>query len=247
VSALRQGLDILEQFRAEDTHGLSFTDILKRLGAPRSSTLRALGALQEAGYLRRDDAKRYFLGSRVMALGFTYLASQDLIALARPELMRLRDATGCSTYLSILEGDEIVYLAHFAAQRPVLGVVTVGTRSPAHATAMGRIMLACQPPAYVERYYAGKTLRRFAPTTPASLAELVSALAADRARGYAISNASYSPGVLTIAAPLPRPGGVVTAAISAAKLDLEHTVEQYDKRVACDVREAAYAISRLLA
>jgi IclR family pca regulon transcriptional regulator len=244
--ALTLGLGILELFKANDVEGIAFTEILRRLGAPRSSTFRLLRTLEESHYLRRDDAKRYHLGSRVMALGFAFLASHDVVSVARPDLLRLRRDTGCSTYLAMLEGDEIVYLAHFAAHKPILAVVTVGTRAPAHATAMGRIMLAHQSADYLLAHYGKRELRRYAAGTPSNLKELRGTLERERERGFAMNVSAYSPGVINVSAPLMNQDGHVKAAISAASLNDEWTGENFESDIAPAVVTAARDVSALL-
>ena len=104
MSLLLHGLALLQAFGPEDTHGINFTELAARVDAPRSTLFRALSDLERAGFIRRDAAKRYYLGARVITLGYTFLASQDVMTIARPELMRLRDRTGCSSYLSVLDG-----------------------------------------------------------------------------------------------------------------------------------------------
>jgi IclR family pca regulon transcriptional regulator len=246
AGALTLGLAILELFRANDVEGISFTDILTRLGAPRSSTFRLLRTLEDGNYLRRDDAKRYHLGSRVMALGFAFLSSHDVVSVARPDLLRLRRDTGCATYLAMLEGNEIVYLAHFPAHKPILAVVTVGTRAPAHATAMGRIMLAHQSPEYLRKHLGNRDLRRYAPGAPSNLKELQPILARERERGYAMNDSVYSPGVINIASPLVNRRGEVTAAVSAASPNDEWTREAFESSNAPLVVAVARDISALL-
>jgi len=97
-----------------------------------------------------------------MSLGYSFLASKDIAELARPDLQRLRNATRCSTHLGILDGAEVIYIARFAAHKPVSAMIAVGARVPAHATTMGRIILAFKPAAYVAEHFGGRRWRNSA-------------------------------------------------------------------------------------
>lgn len=234
-NALRQGLRILELFQGHGVEAMTFSEILVHLDAPRSSTFRLVGTLQELGYLRRDEGKRYWLGSRVMRLGFSFLASSDIVDLARPELLRLRAAMDCATYLAILEETEIVCLAAYPTRRRTPAILTVGTRFPAHLTPMGRMLLAHQPSTYVADHY------------PAREAEgLCAVLRSDRERGYVISHSQVASGIASVAAPVLNSAGSAVGAISAGAPDLSIPKDDFDTQIRDAVIASARAISALL-
>jgi DNA-binding IclR family transcriptional regulator len=246
VHSLELGLRILESFDRDAIDEMNLSEMARRIGVSRSSAFRLVHTLQRLGYLERDDeTKNYRLGARVMSLGYSFLASKDIAELARPDLQRLRAVTRCSTHLGILDGAEVIYIARFAAHKPVSAMIAVGARVPAHATTMGRIILAFKPPAYVTEHFGGRALTTFSEFTPATLSELQATLESDRRRGYAISHSNFEAGIASIAAPLFDAKGEVAGAINVSTPENAIDVERFDTDVRDELRAAARRISEL--
>lgn len=246
VHSLELGLRILESFDRDAVDEMSLSEIARRIGVSRSSAFRLVHTLQRLGYLEREDeTKNYRLGPRVMSLGYAFLASKDIAELARPDLQRLRAQTRCSTHLGILDGSDVIYIARFAAHKPVSAMIAVGARVPAHATTMGRIMLAYKPPAYVREHFGGRPLATFSDQTPATLETLVAALDADRRRGYVVSHSSFEAGIASIAAPLFDAKGEVIGAVNVSTPENVIDAATFDGEVCHAVRAAARRISEL--
>lgn len=246
VHSLELGLRILESFDRDAVDEMSLSEMARRIGVSRSSAFRLVHTLQRLGYLEREDeTKNYRLGARVMSLGYSFLASKDIAELARPELQRLRTATRCSTHLGILDGADVIYIARFAAHKPVSAMIAVGARVPAHATTMGRIILAYKPAAYLTEHFAGRTLAKFTEQTPQTLDALVTALEADRRRGYVISHSSFEAGIASIAAPLFDAKGEVIGAINVSTPENAIDAAAFDTEVREALQAAARRISEL--
>lgn len=220
VPALAQGLNILGLF-GKDRASLSAPEIAQQLSLPRATVFRLLHTLQTMGYLRREADERHFtLGPALLDRGFEYLASLDLTEVAEPVLRRLRDQTGLSAHLAVRDGREIVYVARFAARTTVASSVNIGTRFPAHATVMGRMMICEFGEAELAELFAdAPKLKRFTEQTPVSLKALKTVLAEDRARGYAVSQSFFEHGVSAIAAPVRDGTGKIVAAINITAVD----------------------------
>lgn len=246
VHSLELGLRILESFDRDAVDELSLSEMARRIGVSRSSAFRLVHTLQRLGYLEREDeTKNYRLGARVMSLGYSFLASKDIAELARPALQELRTATRCSTHLGILDGAEVIYIARFAAHKPVSAMITVGARVPAHATTMGRIILAYKSTAYVQEHFGGRPLTTFSDHTPASVDELITTLAGDRRRGYVISHSNFEAGIASIAAPLFDAMGDVIGAINVSTPENAIELERFDRDVCAALRASARHISEL--
>ena len=244
VHSLELGLRILESFDRDAIDEMSLSEMARSIGVSRSSAFRLVHTLQRLGYLEREDeTKNYRLGARVMSLGYSFLASKDIAELARPDLQRLRAATHCSTHLGILDGAEVIYIARFAAHKPVSAMIAVGARVPAHATTMGRIMLAFKPPAYVREHFAGRPLTKFSEHTPLTLDALIATLDEDRRRGYVISHSNFEAGIASIAAPLFDAKGEVVGAINVSTPENAIDAERFDGDVCDELRAAAQRIS----
>jgi DNA-binding IclR family transcriptional regulator len=213
----------------------------------RSAAYRLVYTLAELGFLVRDsERKTYRLGPRVLSLGFAYLASQELAEIARPHLEALRDRTDCSAHLAVLEGTEIVYIARFADKKALTSRIHIGTRFPAHATSMGRAILAQLPAEEVRRRFAGRTLARFSAVTPTTLKALAATLDADRARGYIVSRSSFEAGIASVAAPVFDAEGAVVAAINISTPESTVTAGALEAAIKDQVVHAAKTISEWL-
>lgn len=246
VHSLELGLRVLESFDRDALDEMSLSEMARRIGVTRSSAFRLVHTLERLGYLDRDEeTKNYRLGARVMSLGYSFLASKDIAEFARPDLQRLRTETRCSTHLGILDGSEVVYIARFAANQPVSATIAVGARLPAHATTMGRIILAHKPPSYIKEHFGSRPLAKFSERTPQTLDELCAQLDADRRRGYAISHSNFEAGIASIAAPLYGVKGDVVAAINVSTPENAVDSKRFDTVVCDALLTAAGRISAL--
>jgi IclR family pca regulon transcriptional regulator len=214
VGGLARGLDVLRCFD-RDHPTLSLGEVARMLGWRRTEPFRFLHTLESLGYLQRDPVtKRYRLTTRVLEIGFAALANLPLPELAQPYLERLRDRTNGSAHVGILDGKDVVYLGR-AASRAILGSsIHVGSRLPAHATALGKALLAWQSEAELERWLASYPLVRYTATTYADAHAFRDDLAQIRARGYALSNAEFELGIRSVAAPIVDAAGGAVAAVN---------------------------------
>lgn len=246
VPALARGLALLECF-GPDREEQSLVELARGIGMTRSAAYRLVYTLAELGFLARDpERKTYRLGPRVLNLGFAYLASQELAEIARPHLEALRDRTDCSAHLAVLDGTEIVYIARYADKKALTSRISVGTRFPAHATSMGRAILAQLPADEVRRRFSGRTLARFTAATPTTLKALLATLEEDRARGYILSRSNFEAGIASVAAPLLDADGNVVAAINISTPESTVSAGALETAIKDQVVHAAKTISEWL-
>ncbi len=218
VPALIRGLDILT-ILSGDRQALTLSEVAAALGRTHSSAYRLLYTLGALGYVAYDNsAKCYRLGPQVLSLGFGYLAARDLVEVAMPHLIRLRDRTGWSAHFGELHGREVVYLARVATRRSNASTVHVGTRLPARRTTMGRVLLSGLPEAEIRDLYDDAALA--ADTPPTNLADLLKQVAQDRSEGFVVQNSVYEPGVASVAAPVQDMTDRVIAAINISAVAL---------------------------
>jgi IclR family pca regulon transcriptional regulator len=216
VGGLMRGLDVLRCFD-RDHQTLSLGEVARMLGWRRTEPFRFLHTLESLGYLHRDPVtKRYRLTTKVLEMGFVALANLPLPELAQPYLERLRDRTNGSAHVGVLDGQEVVYVGR-AASRAILGsTIHIGSRLPAHATAIGKTLLASQPDTWLRDWLERHDLTRYTATTLAETPALLRELAAIRASGYAISNAEFELGIRSVAAPIIDAAGHAVAAINVS-------------------------------
>lgn len=244
VPALMQGLSVLALFSRERP-GWTAPEIAQDLGLSRTTVFRLLHTLQAGGFIaRRDDERVYRLGPAMLSRGFVYLASLDVVEMARPILMDLRDATGMSTHMAVRDGREVVYVARFPATTTVNSTVQIGTRFPIHATVMGRMMICEWSDEELSALYPDPDLPAFTEQTPKTLAELRRLLAQDRERGFAVSQSFFERGVSSVAAPVRDDRGRVVATINATSVDNYIDPETMAGPIKDAVLAAAREISR---
>ena len=142
VPGLHRGLRILEILGAAKTP-MSLSEIARAMDLSRSSAFRLVYTLRQMEFLKDGEQKNtYTLGAKVLNLGFAYLSNQPITTIARPLLAQLRDTTGVSTHLSVLEGHNVLYLGSHQARSGFVSNMVTGTRVEAYATAIGWCLLS---------------------------------------------------------------------------------------------------------
>ncbi|MFX0541209.1 IclR family transcriptional regulator [Roseovarius sp. S4756] len=211
-NSLMRGLSILECFdhRHPET---TLTEIAEAISVTSSAAYRFVITLEREGYLTRED-NRYRLAPRVMDLGYRFLASLDVYDLARLPADELRNETGFTVHVSVLDGCDIVYVYRALSNRAMVSNVPVGSRLPAFSTTMGRVLLSDLPEAELDRRFDGYDFAPISPEAPSSLAALKALLPEDRARGYVAQNSHLATGTVSIAAPLISHHGQYLAALN---------------------------------
>jgi DNA-binding IclR family transcriptional regulator len=242
VPALTRGLNILQELSGE-RRSMTLTEVAAILGVTRSSAYRLLFTLGHMGFVDFDaPTKTYSLGSQVLRLGYGYLASRDLVEVAMPHLVRLRDRTGWSAHLGELQGRDVVYLARVATRRSIASNVHIGTRLPARATTMGRILLSELSEADIRELY--RDAPAAAGEMPSTWAGFLAQLAADRDDGVVVQSAGFEPGVASVAAGVRDVTGNIVAAINISAVALLTSDAELQGPLKDEVIAAAEAISR---
>ena len=245
VPALERGLRVLCEFSRE-SRTLSAPELARRFDLPRSTVFRLLTTLENMGFLERAEGGRdYRLGLAVLRLGFEYLASLELTQLGTPLLNRLCDELRTPCNLVVRDGRSIVYVAKVAPATPFASSVTVGTRLPAHATVLGRILLEDLTLPQLRALYPEDKLETFSPSTPKTVNELFDMVQADKERGFVLQEGFFETSISTVAAPVRDHSGHVVAALGATIPSPHIDASQLDVIVS-RVRETAAELSRLL-
>ncbi len=243
VPALERGLRLLGEF-SRDTRSLSAPELGRRLRLPRSTTFRLLATLERLGFVERAG-NDYRLGMAVLRLGFEYLASLELTELGQPLLAHLCDEIRYPCNLVVRDGRSIVYVAKVTPPMPLSSSVHVGTRLPAHATVLGRILLGDMNLDELRTLYPEERLEAFSGNTPNTVLDLFELVRADRERGYVLGEGFFEAGISTIAAPVRDHTDRVVAAlgttITSARIDPARSPD-----LVRAVRACADALSQLL-
>ncbi|MGQ0654853.1 MAG: IclR family transcriptional regulator [Betaproteobacteria bacterium] len=213
VPGLERGLRLLQLFRPGRAE-IGAPDIARALELPRTTAFRLLQTLEALEFVERTSAGAFRLGPAVLRLGFDLVASLDVSERGAEVLEKLCRETGESTQLATLDGRDIVVVVKKTPSSAFVSNVQVGTRMPAHATVVGRILLQDHDAAALRRLFPEKQLKAFTAQTPKTVAELERLIAQDRARGYAVSESGYEASISAVAAPVRNHERRVAAALS---------------------------------
>ena len=240
IEALARGLEVITVFRP-GRRAMTLAEVASAAGLARPTARRILLTLEELGYVRSDE-REYSLTPRVLELGFSFLSSLSLPEIAQPHLESLSRTVGESTSASVLDGTEVVYVARVAMRRIMTVNITIGTRFPAHATSMGRVLLANLPAAAREEFLGGFGAEAFTSHTITAPDALRNELERVREQGWAMVDQELEFGLRSLAAPVHRRGKVVAAinlSTAAAQADVADTRD----RLLPSLLDAARAIS----
>lgn len=217
--SLERGLAILGCFTSEHPV-LGIADIADELGMSRSTTHRYVTTLLALGYLEQGRSRKYRLGLRVTDLGMSALNSTGLREHVHPFLEELRERTGYTIGLAVLDGAEILYVDRARSWRRAeretdLGLYP-GSRMPAYCTAMGKVLLAYLPDEVQRDLIAQLKLERNSPSTITSKQALRAELERISDDGYAVNDQELRPGLQAIAVPVRDESREVVAAVGIA-------------------------------
>ena len=214
VQSLERGLAVIRAFDSEHRE-LGLSEVARATGLTRAAARRFLLTLVALGYMHFDGS-RFSLRPRVLELGFAYLSSLSLPELAEPHMEALVAQINESSSISVLDDTDIVYVARVPTRRIMSITIAVGTRLPAYATSMGRVLLAALPDAELEERLARIDVRPLTPRTVTSHAALRKVLDQVRRQGYAVTDQELEQGLRSAAVPIHDASGAVVAALNVS-------------------------------
>ncbi len=213
VQALERAAAILGAFSADEPE-LRLSDLSERLGLHKATTHRFLVNLEHLGFVERaPHSGKYRLGWRLFELGGLVSQRLDLWDEALPFLEGLVRDTGETGHLAVLEGGQAVYIERVETRRALRLPSAVRRGYPAHATNLGKILLAYASADVVDQILLTRELEVFTPNTITNVDQLRVELAAIRERGYSVDNEEFDEGLRCIGAPVRDSSGRVVAAI----------------------------------
>ncbi|MFS8480013.1 MAG: IclR family transcriptional regulator [Micromonosporaceae bacterium] len=236
VKSADRALEVLEALAASPDQP-SLVDLSRTLGIPKSSLHGILRTLSRRGWVESDPTgTRFRLGMRALQVGAAYLDSDDTVGLLGTILDDLARQFGETVHLGRLDGAYVVYLAKRESVHPLRLYSAIGRRLPAHATALGKALLAERPDDVVDQLLT-YPLAALTPHTVTDRDALLADLAAVRANGYAVDREESTAGVVCIAMALP----LRTPALDAISLSVPVTRLDADgeQRIVGALRRAA--------
>ncbi|MEU6128389.1 IclR family transcriptional regulator [Saccharopolyspora sp. NPDC047091] len=200
VQSIERAFDLLE-LMADAGGEVALSELAETSGLPLPTIHRIMRTLVSSGYARQQPSRRYSLGPRLIRLGDT--ASRSLGSWARPYLAELTEATGETSNLAVLDGDQVVYVAQVPSQHSMRMFTEVGRRVDAHATAVGKAVLADLAADSVATLLERSGMRAQTERTITSVSAMQDELARIREQGYAVDDGEREVGVRCYAVALP--------------------------------------------
>lgn len=241
VQSLARGLSVFRAFDGDHPE-MTLSDLARRTGLTRATSRRFLLTLVELGYVK-TDGRLFSLTARVLELGFSYLSALSLPEIAQPHLEQLASSIHESTSASVLDETDIVYVARVPTRRIMSVRINIGTRFPAYATSMGRVLLAGLPPAELDKHLTGIDFASLTSRTIDSRSGLEAELDRVREQGWAMVDQELEDGLRSIAAPIRHGTGIVLAAINVSTTASSHTIESIQENLLPPLLIAADNIS----
>jgi len=212
---------------------VTFTELAAATGLAKSTTSRLLFALERNGLVRRDEAGRFRPGEVFIRFAWRGGAEAGLAEVAQPFLNRLGAATGETVNLGVERDGMVEQIAQVDSVYLIGAINWLGRPVPLHCAALGKVLLA-----HGAATLPGKRLERLTPQTITSRAALDAELGAVRASGYAVTDSELEPGLVAVAAPVRRDGGVVVAALSVTGPATRLTPQRVPQAAASCIAEA---------
>jgi IclR family transcriptional regulator, pca regulon regulatory protein len=210
IAALARGLAVMRSF-AGQRNQLTMAEIAKLVGLPRATVRRCLITLTSLGYID-TNGKYYRLTPQVLTLSQAYFSSNALPRVAQPFIEQVSEALGESCSVSVLTGDEVIYVARSSRKRAASIHRDIGQNLPAYCTSMGRVLLASLSEPELDAYFKRVTLKKFTPETVADEVTLRGILDQVRKREFCLIDGELEHNLRAIAIPVRDSAGKVIAA-----------------------------------
>jgi IclR family transcriptional regulator, pca regulon regulatory protein len=230
VRSLGRGLEVIRAFSRESPM-LTLSEVSQKTGLTRAASRRYLLTLQELGYVG-SNGRHFMLRPQVLTLGYAYLSSLNVGEIAQRHMEALVEKVHESCSASVLDGTDIVYVARVPTRRIMTIALAVGTRLPAHATSMGRVLLSELSEVELQQYFDSVTLNRLTPRTVVEPDRLRTILGDIHRQGWALVDQELEDGVRSVAVPIRRgPRDATQAAINvsahAARVSVERLRDEF--------------------
>jgi IclR family transcriptional regulator, pca regulon regulatory protein len=240
LSTLERGLSVLRAFN-QSRPEMQLSEVAAATGLNPAVARRCLNTLVHLGYVAQHG-RRFLLRPEVLVFGSAFLASMNMEQVAAPPLQRVRDETGDSSSMAVLSGHDILYIAHVSTNRRIRLGASVGTRFPAYATSLGKVLLAFQDDAAIDAWLESAELARLTEHTITSKAALRKRLRQARVQGYDSAQDELDYGIVSVAVPVFDADRQVAAAINCSTSTTRVSQEELVRTRLPLLREAAREI-----
>lgn len=212
--SLIRALNLIERL-SENPAGVSLTDLSYQLGIPTATVHRLLSTFEDLGFVEQDSGKGlWFVGLKAFTVGNAFLSRRDFVASARPHMHALVDQCGETVNLGVIDDGEAVFISQVESREVMRMIVRLGSRSPIHASGVGKALLAHLPEQRLAQILQHRGLAHYTDRTIVSPAELREEFERIRQLGYALDDEEHAIGLRCVAAPIFDENHQALAAIS---------------------------------
>ncbi len=245
VNSFANGLRVIVVF-GQERRPMTLSEVAERGGLTRATARRILLTLHALGYVGQQD-RLFHLTPKVLELGYAYLSAQGIAELALPAMARLSAEIHESCSMSVLDGDEIVYVARVPTRRVMTISLGVGARLPSYATSMGRVLLGGLDDAALTAALERQERQKLTPFTLTEVDALRQRIRADQRQGWSMVKQELELGLISIAVPVRGRGGEVSAAVNVGVQYRSGMESHLKETVLPRLKATADEISRALA
>lgn len=229
VQSMVRGLAVIKAFDGARPR-MTLSEVARQTNLTRATARRFLHTLVTLGYTD-TDGREFWLRPKILELGYAYLSSLTLPDVAASHLKALADQVHESASVSVLDGTEIVYVARVPTRRIMTVSISVGTRFPAFATSMGRVLLAALPVSAAAEVVAASDLTPLTRNTLTDPDVLLAEIDRVRQQGWALVDQELELGLRSIAVPIRDSSGSVVAAMNVSVSATHDSIEQSRQRL----------------
>lgn len=244
VTSLARGLSVIRAFD-KDNSKLTLTEVAKRTELNRATARRFLFTLNALNYVE-SDGKLFWLTPKILELGYAYLASQPIVDIVQPFIERISTETEESCSVSVLDGNDVVYIARHLTHRIMSVTLNVGTRLPAFVTSMGRMLLAYQPEEKLADILANSQLKKYTENTLVDRKKIKQEINLAKTQGYCIVNQELELGLRSIAVPVFDQRGNCVAALNVGAQAARISHKELIEKILPSLQQAAQEIKATL-
>lgn len=244
VQSLARGLVVIRSF--DDEHRRqTLSEVAGRTGLTRATARRLLLTLKDLGYVHMDG-REFSLSPAVLRLGYAYLSSLGAPAIAQPYLEALSENVRESSSMTVLDGTEVVYVARVPTKRIFSVALGIGSRLPAFATSMGRVLLAGMSEEEIRHTIEQSNVEQFTEHTITDPDRLVEEIGRAGVQGWYMLDEELELGLRSVAAPVHDASGKLVAAINVSTPKARVSSEQLEHEIVPRLVETARLISGAL-
>ncbi len=241
VQSLARGLSVIRAFGPKRS-AMTLSEVAEIAGITRAGARRVLLTLQTLGYVFADG-RLFRLTPKILDLGYSYLSSLDIRELAEPIMEALVERVHESSSASVLDGDDVVYVLRVPTRRIMSINLGIGTRLPAYAASMGRVLLAALSKDELDAYLARTTRKAFTRNTVTESAALKNVITDVRKKGWSLVDEELEEGLRSIAVPLVNRHGRAVAALNISAHASRVTMTQMVTLLLPELQSAQRAIN----